>query len=356
MQRLPAKALHVRAKTHIELRLPIGMPGLAAFTGLAALLALTSCFQLTPPKDCQILCQPGGDCPAGLTCQQPPPGMSYGFCATPGAAMCPPLFSDAGASGMEDGGSDADAGEPLPPSMLCHNGACFSLPDALRANLVLLLWPSNLPPVGSSVSVWPDQSGQGNDARAIYPSAPPVVVADGVHLDGTQLGSGFVVPDSASLDFGSGDFTLVVVADLSSSTTQLWFARKSDGARTNSRQVGIQWMLSSALTGRPQGAVDDTLVSANTDVAQPSTAVYALSRSAEHVELHVNGAVLGSADLPSSDISTTNSEDLYLGVGGITGSPVDSLETVIAIRGSVGSTELVQFEAFLRSAFATPAP
>ncbi len=353
MQRPSAKAPHVRAKTHIEIRLSVGMPGSAALTGLAALLALTSCFQLSPPKDCQILCLPGGDCPGDLQCQTPPPGMSYGFCARPGAPMCPPLFiSDAGMDRMDAGGGpDADAGGPLPPTMLCHQGACFSLPDSLRANLVLLLWPSNLPAVGSPVSLWADQSGKGNDAHALNPAALPQVIADGVHLDASQLGTGFVVLDSPSLDFGSEDFAVVVVAGLSSATTPLSLAKKSDGDRTNARQISIDWVLSSALSGRPQGAVDDTQIVANADISQPSVATYALARTADHVELHLDGTVLGSADLPTPGMSTSNPDDLYIGVNGTIGRPADSIEAVIATRGPIDAMALKNLELFLNASY-----
>ena len=114
-------------------------------------------------------------------------------------------------------GDGPDAG-PVPPEVLCHNGNCLPLPAEVRANMVLLLWPSNLPAVGSPVDVWPDQSGQGNDAHALYPTALPHVIPNGVQLDASQRGSGFVVFNSPSLDFGSGDFAVIVVAGLSSST------------------------------------------------------------------------------------------------------------------------------------------
>src|SRR6185312_11957437 len=99
-------------------------------------------------------------------------------CVSPNT-MCVPL-TDASTDGLDAGGTDAEGGVSLPPQMLCHNGSCFPLSDTLRANLVLLLWPSNLPPVGSPVSIWSDQSGKGNDAYALYPSAPPQVIPDGV--------------------------------------------------------------------------------------------------------------------------------------------------------------------------------
>ncbi len=243
----------------------------AAVLPLAALVALVGCFQLTP-KDCQILCNQNAGCPGNLQCvTQPGSGLDYGLCVSPGNS-CPPLtpISDAGMNSMDSGTSDAEAGRPGPPTMLCHNGSCFTLPDAVRSKVVLLLWPSNLPTVGSTVSVWADQSGQGNDAHALDSAALPTVIPDGVHLDPSQLGTGFVVLNNPSLDFGSGDFAVIIVSGLSSSPPFLvTLLGKSDRARTNSRQIAIDWQQASAQTGHPRGAVDDTLLSASTESLNP---------------------------------------------------------------------------------------
>jgi hypothetical protein len=348
------------------------MSGPVALTGLTALLALAGCFQLDVDKaeSCRLLCSPSGECPGDFKCLGDPT-KGQGLCASPETEMCQPITGggmDAGADHLgaggtdasvdqtDAGGNDAEAGTSGPPSMLCHNGNCLTLPPDVRANLVLLLWPSNLPPVGATVTTWADQSGQGNDAHAVYPNFPPHVISDGVQLDSTQLGTGFVVANGSSLDFGSGDFAVIVVAGLSSSTTPLSFFKKSDGARTNSLQISIDWVLSSALVGQPQGVVDDTLVPASADVSQPSVEAYTLYRSTDHLELRLNETLLGSADLPMPGLSTTNPEDLYLGVNGMFGSPADSIEAVVAIRGSIESTELTQLEVFLRTVFMQSAP
>ena len=210
---------------------------------------------------------------------------------------------DDGADAMDggDGADGADTGTSGPPEVLCHNGNCLTLPAAVRANLVLLLWPSNLPAVGSPVSIWHDQSGQGNHAHALYPSALPHVIANGVQLDASQRGSGFVVVNSPSLDFGSGDFAIIVVAGLASSTnTGVVLPKVRRRSRENSRQISLEWVRSASNAGQPQAAVNDTLVVATRDVRQPSVGAYTLRRATDHLELHVNEAVLGSADLPTA--------------------------------------------------------
>ena len=371
------------AKRRGRLRPPYGMSGPVALTGLTALLALAGCFQLNVDNadSCLLICSPSAACPGNFKCLVDPT-TNQGLCASPETATCRGAGAgmdggadrmgaggmdaaadrmdaggtDAGIDRMDAGGTDAEAGTSGPPSMLCHNGNCLTLPPDVRANLVLLLWPSNLPAVGSPVSTWTDQSGQGNDAYALAPMALPHVIPDGVQLDATTLGGGFVVANSPSLDFGSGDFAVIVVAGLSSNTTPLSFFRKSDGARTNSQQISIDWVLSTALTGKPQGVVDDTTDPATMDVSQPSVQAYTLYRSTDNLELRLNEAPLGTAVLPMPGLSTTNAEDLYLGVNGLFGSPVSSIEAVVAIRGSIGSTELTQLEVFLRTVFMQSAP
>lgn len=344
------------AKRRNWTRPPYGMFRAAAPTALTALLALTGCFQINPIDDCHLLCTVDAGCPGSMTCVSQP-GLTQGLCTSMPEKMCPSLQNlDAGVDAKDAGGTDAEAGTSGPPGMLCHNGKCLTLPQDVRSNLVLLLWPSNLPAVGSPVSVWADQSGQGNDAHALSPTAPPHVIADGVQLDSATPGSGFVVVNSPSLDFGSGDFAVIVVGGLSSSPAPLSFFRKSDGARSNRQQISIDWVLSSTLTGRPQGALDDTTVAASTDFSQPSVEAYTLYRSTDSLELRLNEAVIGTANLPMPGLSTTNAADLYLGVNGMVGSPVDSIEAVVAIRGSISSTELTQLEVFLRTVFMQSTP
>jgi hypothetical protein len=375
MRRLRQKNVTLGAKGRREIRphygMPLGMPAsgtpaLGALAGLGVIWTIAGCFNVNY-GNCRITCEVSDDCPRGLMCVMED-GTGRGLCAPPGTTTCPSFpNTDAGADSdaMDGGGEDGadamdggdgpDAGGPAPPEVLCHNGSCLPLPAAVRANLVLLLWPSNLPPVGDPVSIWQDQSGKGNHAGALYPAAPPHVIPNGVQLDSSQRGSGFVVLDSPSLDFGSGDFAIIVVAGLASSTTPVSFFRKSDGARENSRQISIAWLRSSSVTGQPQGAVNDTLVdTTTTDIPQPSVGAYALRRTTDHLELRLNEAVLGSNTLPTTGLSTTNADDVYLGVANILGETADSIGAVIAIRGATGSADLNQLLAFLRTVFAAP--
>ena len=216
-------------------------------------------------------------------------------------------------------------GRWAPAEMLCHNGSCLSLPAAVRANLVLLLWPSNLPAVGQAVPLWSDQSGQGNHAHALYPSAPPTsspTASSSTRPNWAAGSSSPTVPrwtSARAISRSSRGRTLLQHERVS-------FFRKSDGARENSRQISIDWVLSSATDGpATRTAVNDTLVVTGMDLTQPSVGAYTLRRVTDHLELRLNGVVLGSADLPTAGLSTSNADDVFLGVYGLSGSPADSL-------------------------------
>jgi len=304
----------------------------AALPGLAALLALTGCFQINA-ESCRLICTPEVGCPNDMTCG------SQGLCVTPGVEMCAPL-------------PNGDAG---PPATLTHNGMSFTLPAAVAANMVLLLWPDYLDaPVGSPVTVWRDESGHRNDAQATYPTtAPPHVIADGVQLDPSQVGSGFEVVNSPSLDLGSGDFAVMVVAGLLAKVNPITLFSKSDSVVTNSRKTVIRYYPSSPSTGTPQGFVDDTQIFSGTDTTQPSVGVYGLRRVADHVDLRLNAGVLMGADLPAG-ASTTNSEDLYLGTADLETYTADSLEAVIILKGPVTDNDLNDLESYLTAVFRMP--
>jgi hypothetical protein len=203
------------------------------------------------------------------------------------------------------------------------------------------------------VTIWHDQSGHNNNAYAAYPSAPPHVIADGVQLDQSQIGDGFEVLDSPTLDLGSGDFAVIVVAGLKAQSDTITLFSKSDGVFSGSRKIQLRYFPTSPSTGVPQGFVNDTEIASDTEqeIPEPSVRVYDLRRTGDHVEVRSNGSTYVSADLPAGT-STTNSETLYLGTGNIGTYAADTLEAVIIVRGSIASTDLDDLESYLTMLFA----
>jgi len=373
MRRLEQENRAFRAKQPGEIRPHYGMPRFAALAALAVIWATAGCFNV-PYGDCRVTCSKTEACPRSLTCIMDP-GRDYGRCAAPGTTECSSPNDDAGpvadamdasdapdASDVPDAIDEGDVDAPppppdLPPKVLCRDKSdCLELSDALRANLVLLLWPSNLPDVGSRVPFWYDQSGHGNHARALYPDYQPVVISKGVKLETTRRGTGFFIENSSSLDFGAGDFAVIVVAGLTFNNKIVGLFSKADGAPPPAqRQVTLLFTLSpgSVTSGRSEALVNDKSIEGVLDEPQPSVAVYGVQRVVDHVELRLNGVVQNSTDLDSG-VSTTNSAGVYLGTGSLEGNVADSIAAVVAVRGSISATDLAGLESFLARNFAEP--
>jgi len=331
------------------------MPSFNALAGLGVIWALAGCFKVNNFANCRITCSADDQCPSGLTCD-----LEHGLCTPEGTKCLDTTDAGPDATDATDAMDAGDAGtdRPVePPQVLCRGGGdannCLTLPESVRSNLVLLLWPSNLSTVvGSPVNVWPDQSGKGNDAHAF--DVPAHVVADGVQLDRTQMGSRFEVADNASLDLGSGDFAIFMVAGLVSNNQPVILFLKSDAAPANPRQVALAFEPENGGPGVPIGVVNDvpTLIS-NRVPPQPSVAVYSLRRRGDHAELRLNTEVVASADLPAGT-STTNSEDILIGSVPF-GYVADSISAVIIVKGPAATNDLDNLESFLRT-FAVASP
>lgn len=332
-----------RANPRREVRLSIGMRVLAVVGCLFGLWASPGCFELNYPS-CRIRCNVGESCPRGLQCVSSATSTDH-FCNVT-ADIC-----DSPVPGTDASVPNKDASAGGPPQEICHRGSCLTLPDAIRSNLVLLLWPSNLPALGSPVSVWPDLSGKGNDAKPANPDASPTVTEDGVKLAPDRPGAGFVVANSSSLDLAAEDFSMLVVSGLETGMPATFFS-KSDQNRADPRQVVLQWVFTGdGMAQRPRAIINATTVDAQEDIPLPSVNVYTLRRTGGRMELRVNSVVLGSADLRNPVESTSNAEDLFLGVVSAQGRPVGSLQATFAVKGSLSGTDLATLERFLHSTF-----
>ena len=275
------------------------------------------------------------------------------------ASDLPPRVDAADASPPD--GSDAeppstdDAGCPLaiaPPTMVCRGTQCLTLSNAVRTGTMLWLDPSNLGPVGSKVSLWCDQSGQKNHAYALGENNLPQVSRDGVTLAYGTDDAAFVVGNSPSIDLGSDDFLILVVAGIQHGTEAKSIFRKSKGG-SEDPQVGIEWLYYPATSVfRLTGFVNETSATSLTATDAGRVRLYGLRRADENLDLRVNGQTLRSLPLVTSGASTRNESDLFLGQFGY-GDPrsVDSLHAVVVIRGKLEAAEVGRLESYFVSAF-----
>ena len=131
-------------------------------------------------------------------------------------------------------------------------------------------------------------------------------------------------------------------------TTRVSFFRKSDGARENSRQISLDWVL---LVSRPRvdHRAPSTTRSIATDMDTRSTVRGGLHPSAGDRPYRASTSTEPSSAVltfqprafrrATRQMSTWVSADLL-------GSPADSIEAVIAIRGSIDASDLNQLESF----------
>jgi hypothetical protein len=197
------------------------------------------------------------------------------------------------------------------------------------------------------VDVWHDQSGQGNDAIPGNEKALPVAESNGVTLSQTALGAGFSVPANPSLDFGAGDFLVLVMAGVvSGGSTSLYM--KTDTSRMDARQVWLRWYISPQADGSEiEGLVNDTEVTPGPAIQPGLPALFGLWRFNNQEQLRLNGTAIASANISSPATSTDNNADLFLGMVGSLGNATKSLHAVVAVRGTLTAAEVASVESFL---------
>lgn len=261
-----------------------------------------------------------------------------------------------------DGGDvpDSDSGNchtkaVEPPVMVSQNGKTLVLSQLLRDKLVLWLDPSNLGPVGSPVSIWCDQSGKLNDALALSDDDPPrVTEGGGVSLAYLKLSAGLFVAHSETLNFGNGEFLVLVVSGFSHPEVGKTFFKKSNDDLTFPKQVVMDWVNYVPEGRRFTGRINETFAFANMGTAPGVERLYGLRRLGETLQVRVNGVLLNPSGttLVTPGASTDNDGGLYLGVDNdYDNNPVDTLRAVIVVRGHLEESEVGDLEAYLISAF-----
>ena len=323
---------------------------------LVALCALGGCF--TPDYHCRIIC--GGptrsDCPTGFSC------VSAGdlrLCARDDIPRTCEGAADAGLSeGPPPPTPDAVPDTPIGtenPSELCYAGSCLTLSAEMRQSLVLWLDPSTLPAKDATVTRWPDRSREANDAVPVPLQLSPRSLGDGLELEPVGGGPLLIVHDP-SLDFGSGDFTVIVVARLAAFPPSCLFAKASFD-RTDPRGVAMGWTYATELARTIYRATVNgvALATPGAGLGDLSPRVFVVRRAREAIEARVNGDRTAVGVLPIG-VSVSTTEGAYLGSCGPTGAPISVLHAAIAFRGPLPDTDLTRLEAFLKGSFPPGSP
>lgn len=319
---------------------------------LVALCALGGC--LTPDYHCRILCEPGTRaCPTGFHCEN---AGALQLCARDDIPRtCEGAPPDAGGDAAVDASPPDAPAPPAPPSELCLGGSCLTLGPQMQQALVLWLDPSNLPPAGTAVGRWPDRSGRRNDALALSPESLPMSSGKGLQLHAGPAGSLRILQD-ASLDFGAGDFTVLLVATVATTSISCLYANL-DGNRADPRGVELRWGFSPRLMSATfMASINRTELDSNrAGLGDQRPHLFVLRRAGGLAELRLDAMAIGVTPLEAPDVSTTTSRPIYLGGCSDSGWPIVALHAVTAFKGEVSLLDLMKLESFLVQSF-TAAP
>jgi len=266
--------------------------------------------------------------------------------------------TDGGIGGADGGTGGAGGGnchdEIEPPTMSCWNGHCLTLTETMQIGSVLWLDPSNLGPAGSSTNTWCDQSGDYNDAFALSAGAlPKVMPSGGLMLDYGVDGAGLVVPEYPTLDFGAGDFTILMVVGFNhGGIGKTFFLKQNNPPGDFPKQLVMEWLIATPPDFSFVGFVNETEFVSSKPTGAGVERVYGLRRIGDDVQLRVNGNIVNTGTLLTRGASTDSNGNIYLGSrGGLDFETVDTIRAAIMIGGSLTDQEVGALEAWLLAAF-----
>ncbi len=231
-----------------------------------------------------------------------------------------------------------------------------------------------------SVSAWTDQTTNKNDATEPLPFRQPMLQASSIHgrpalhfnrlHDTTNMtGDVLAIPDAPSLQWGRGDFYVVVVARFDNVTATdgagLFFG-KSFGGTQNGKTVAL-------LGGVPQqlnGGVNAEGIAFNTQV-QPGDYVtivrpynngtphaFAMQRVGALLDLRIDGASVATSASSGVDVSNVGGG---LGAGKVfIGADYDAtglrlngdIAEIIAVKGALGANDRMGLEVYVKEKYA----
>jgi hypothetical protein len=229
---------------------------------------------------------------------------------------------------------------------------------------------------GGAVSAWADQTGHHNDAAQATAALQPTYSAAAVHglpavhfdnvASGASAGDEVVIADATSLQWGTGDFYVAVVARFdnnfssgkdeqavaclfskvifSASAPGLLFTGNIVGGIEQVNQVGLG--ASTSLTG-PAG-----WVYTNTAYNDDSPHVFAAQRASGALSLRVDGAAVGSTSPDADDVSNPGTPVEIGGQNSGIGIRLDGdIAEMLAVGGALSTTDRSSIESYLRSKY-----
>jgi hypothetical protein len=216
------------------------------------------------------------------------------------------------------------------------------------------------------VTVWADQSPDGNNATGGTNALPGYVTSDINGLPGLRFtgGSYLSVGDSASLRFGTGDFLVEVVASWTNTpiadlTTGygLIFSKQVD---STAPYYGVG-MFANYPAPSPNTALgvqtNDVgyVLSASTGLNDGNARLVAIQRVGSTVSVRINGAMQAMRTTSSADDCDATGFPLYIGAQPRPGTNIQQLTgdiaEIVAVKGTTSASDLQSLEAYLTSKY-----
>ena len=217
---------------------------------------------------------------------------------------------------------------------------------------------------GALVVTWADQSGHKNDGAGVF--SQPTLVASAINgLPAVRFsataGTRIVVGDSPSLEWGTGDYLVAVVARFDNAPTATSsavgvFYQKLNGGGSAVSFSGNQFDLNTLVPSAGLQMLEDTKndLTSSTAWGDGVARLYVARRAGQTLEIRVNGSPIASvAENGSVDVSNPGAD---VGIGSYATNSGENLDgdvaELVAVAGPMSAADLATLEGGLVSKYA----
>jgi len=282
------------------------------------------------------------------------------------------------ATSPPDGGNPTDAGPPSDGPLPPVDGAgpeggnvdsgAFS-PTNLKG-LALWLDAEHKTALDGNgrLQTWGDLSGNANDASQATSTSRPGLLSQAinnlpaVHFEGVSSGPYLSVADSSTMQWGTGDFLVALVARFSNNPTSGLttgagdFFWKSTFNGTNGAGVGFLANIPTAnytvATGLALSINSTNYVFTQTAYNDGAGRLYLTRRIGTKLELRVNASSVATQTGTATDVSASGTPALIGAIGnGVYYRLAGDISEMIAVKGPISDPDLTSLEAYLKGKY-----
>jgi len=242
----------------------------------------------------------------------------------------------------------------------------------------LVLWlegSSGVTQNNNAVSAWADKTSNHNDATQPTAAVQPTYVASAIHslpaihfdkdAQGVSTGGNELsIADSTSMQWGTGDFYVVVVARFDNTVADgaergvgLLYSKNTGG--NDFPGVFITANIAGGIMTPTNGFAASTSFAANGYVAVTTlynddvARTFAAQRVGSTLDLRINGASVGTASSAGNDISSVGIAASIGGLANGAGVRLDGdIAEILAVKGTLSAGDRTSIEQYLKNKYA----